>query len=61
MIHIILWDGDRDKPIRYFDLESFNLGNLILDCHVLEYTLDADDVSMTAGGLKVVLHGVVQV
>lgn len=59
-LHIILWDGDRNTPIRYFDTDIWNLGNLIRDCNILEYRLDADDIGMCPGGLKVVLHDVEQ-
>ena len=60
MIHVILWDGDRDVPLRYYDEESFNLANLIRNCNILAYTLDADDICMCPGGLKVILHDVKQ-
>ena len=60
MLHIILWDGDRDIPLRYYDEEMFNLGNLIRNCNILHYTLDADDISLLPGGLKVILHEVEQ-
>lgn len=59
-LHIILWDGDRNAPIRYFDTDVWNLGNLIRDCNILKYTLDADDICMCPGGLKVILHDVEQ-
>lgn len=60
MIHVILWDGDRDIPLRYYDEEMFNLANLIRNCNILSYTLDADDISLLPGGLKVILHDVKQ-
>ena len=59
-LHIILWDGDRNTSIRYFDTDIWNLGNLIRDCNILEYRLDADDIGMCPGGLKVILHDVGQ-
>lgn len=59
-MHIILWDAERDRPIRYYDTETWNLGNLIRNCNVLKYDLDAEDISMVPGGLKVILHNVVQ-
>ena len=60
MIHVILWDGDRNVPLRYYDEDVFNLANLIRNCNILSYKLDADDICMYPGGLKVILHDIKQ-
>ena len=60
VLHIILWDGDKDKPIRYYDTDVWNLGNLIRNCNILHYKLDAEDISRVAGRVKIIRHEVVQ-
>ena len=55
MIHVILWDGDRNAPIRYYDEDVFNLANLIRNCNILSYTLDADDICIYCNKEK---HGI---